>query len=246
MIGKNIIHLSEVDSTNNYARGLNLQEVEEGTVVLAQYQKKGRGHLQNSWESDPGKNLTFSIILKPDFLNPIRQFALSQVVSLGILEFVNSKVEQASIKWPNDIYIGGKKIGGILIENSIIGSLFTESIVGVGLNINQQKFSEWIPNPTSLKLIADKEYNVEECLLNICSKISYWYEKLKNGFSNELNNSYLSHLYRLAIWAYYKTENKAFKGKIKGVDEIGRLMIENEDGKVLSFQFKEVEYVLDI
>ncbi len=243
MIGKNIIHLNEVDSTNNYARGILKDKVEEGSVVLAYSQNQGRGHLQNTWESEPGMNLTFSIILYPEFLDPARQFALSQMASLGIHDFIIGKTDSASIKWPNDIYIGNKKIGGILIENSILGSRFSSSVVGIGLNINQSEFSEWIPNPVSLKLVKGVDFNLEECLLMLCSTISEWYEKLKNGHYAELNYRYTSNLYRRGLWADYKSEGQMFKGKITGIDETGRLLIEKETGKISPFNFKEVEYV---
>ncbi|VAW20149.1 Biotin--protein ligase [hydrothermal vent metagenome] len=243
MIGNNIIHLNEVDSTNNYARGVLKGKVEEGSVVLAYSQNQGRGHLQSIWESEPGMNLTFSIILYPEFLDPARQFALSQMASLGIHDFIMGKAGSASIKWPNDIYAGNKKIGGILIESSILGSRFSNSVVGIGLNINQSEFSEWIPNPVSLKLITGVDFNLEECLAVLCSTISEWYEKLKNGHYAELNGRYTSNLYRRGLWADYKSGGQIFKGRITGIDEIGRLLIEKETGVISTFNFKEVEYV---
>ena len=136
-----IIVQDELESTNNYAKQLVSDKVEEGTVVLAQFQSKGRGQQGNYWESETGKNLLFSLILYPDFLEAEFQFSLSMLVSLAIVSVLDEETDEVQIKWPNDIYVGKLKIAGILIENTIKGSKLGSTIVGVGLNLNQEMFT---------------------------------------------------------------------------------------------------------
>src|SRR5680860_150521 len=157
----NIIVLKDVESTNNYANQLILSNAEEGTVVLAQFQKKGRGQQGNQWESQSGKNLLASIILYPKFLKAGNQFLISKMVSLGLVEYLRHEVRDVSIKWPNDIYIGNKKIAGILIENAIKGRNLFSTVIGVGLNLNQKNFLSDAPNPVSLYQLTGKEYNIK-------------------------------------------------------------------------------------
>ena len=242
---KNIIHLGMVDSTNNYARGLVMHKAsEEGAVVLARHQSRGRGHGQNAWESEKGRNLTFSVILKPAFLDPARQFCLSMVASLGICDFLSEEIQDVKIKWPNDIYFHKKKLGGILIENILTGRSITDSIVGVGLNINQEAFPASLPNPVSLKQLTNKEYNLDDCLYKICSNIFVWYEKLKAGEIKKIFEAYVKNLFRLNEWSEYKKGGSRFSGRITGIDESGRLKVETRNEGILSFAFKEVEYII--
>ena len=245
MIGAKIIRLSEVDSTNNYAKGLVMhKEAEDGTVVLALCQKNGRGYANNSWESETGKNLTFSVVLSPYFVEPIRQFAISMVTALGITDFLIPLVEGVTIKWPNDIYIGHKKVAGMLIENMISGNSITESVIGIGFNLNQETFSDNLPNPISLKQLTQIDYDLENCLMHICLSIEKQYEKLSQGGINDLFSAYQERLYKKGIWADYLAGNKRFSGKILGVDEIGMLKVADKSGEILKFQFKEIEYLL--
>jgi BirA family transcriptional regulator, biotin operon repressor / biotin---[acetyl-CoA-carboxylase] ligase len=239
-----IIKVGEVDSTNNYARGLVVSKgAEECTVVLAEYQSRGRGVGINSWESEKGKNLTFSLILKPAFLEPGKQFYLSMAVSLGICDFISDEVGSCKIKWPNDIYVSIEKVGGILIENIIQGNTISDSIIGVGLNINQEKFVSDAPNPVSLKQITGKEYNLDQCFEEIYSSILSWYETLKAGAFETVGKAYTSVLFGMGTWATYKTGDLIFNGRILGIDEFGQLKIEDSDNQIRLFKFKEVEYL---
>jgi BirA family transcriptional regulator, biotin operon repressor / biotin---[acetyl-CoA-carboxylase] ligase len=241
-----IIKIDEVDSTNNYARGLGVSKgAEEGTVVLAEYQSKGRGVGINSWESEKGQNLTFSFILEPTFLEPGRQFFLSMAVSLGICDFISGEVGDGKIKWPNDIYFSKKKVGGILIENIIQGNTISDSVIGVGLNVNQEKFVSDAPNPVSLKQITGKEYNLNQCFEKIYSCILSWYEILKAGDFETIKKAYASVLFGRETWATYKTGDLIFKGCILGIDEFGQLKIKDAVDKIRLFKFKEVEYVFN-
>ncbi len=243
---KNIILLNEVESTNNYANQLILSNAaEEGTVVLAQYQKKGKGQQGNSWESENGKNLLMSIILFPQFLNAGKQFLLSKLVSLAIVKFLQSETEEAvSIKWPNDIYSGEKKIAGILIENAVKGQNLYSSVVGVGLNLNQEFFFSDAPNPVSLKQITGIDYDSKEVADKIIHLISGWYEKLREQNFNEINNNYISQLYKFGEWNIFSKQGKTFEAKIIGIGDFGQLILEDRGGKTSEFMFKEVEFVL--
>ena len=147
-IETNIVVLQETDSTNNYANcQIAESEVPEGAVFLAYSQKNGRGQANNQWESEAGKNLTFSLVLKPRFLEISDQFMISKVVTLGIHSSLKNYIGQLKIKWPNDMYAGDRKLGGILIENSILSGRITNSVIGIGLNINQEKFISNAPTP---------------------------------------------------------------------------------------------------
>lgn len=204
MTNKNIIFLTEVESTNNYANQLVLSKAaEHGTVVLAQYQNKGKGQQGNSWESEPGKNLLASIILFPDFLSAAKQFYLSKIASLAIVDFLKTETNDVSIKWPNDIYIKNKKVAGILIENAIKGQNLSSSIIGIGLNLNQEIFLSDAPNPVSLKLVTSQIYDIEKVAETIFKNMFHWYQILKNGGFNVIDSTYFNQLFRANEWAIF-------------------------------------------
>jgi BirA family biotin operon repressor/biotin-[acetyl-CoA-carboxylase] ligase len=242
---KKIIVLNEVESTNNYASQLILSDAaEEGTIVLTQFQTSGRGQAGNRWESEAGKNLLASLILYPGFLNAAKQFAISKVVSLGLAGFLESEIEGVSIKWPNDIYVGDKKIAGILIENTVKGNSLASSVVGVGLNLNQERFFSDAPNPVSLKQITGKDYDVEKVVPEILGTIFSWYEKLKMGSFSEIDSAYFSKLYGVGEWRKFIKNDIIFNARIIGIGKFGQLRLEEHDGTVKEFMFKEVEFVV--
>jgi BirA family biotin operon repressor/biotin-[acetyl-CoA-carboxylase] ligase len=241
---KNIIFLNRVNSTNNYANQLILSNAaEEGTVVMAQFQENGKGQAGNKWESETGKNLLTSIILFPKFLLAGKQFQISKAVSLSILEFLVKEIDGVSIKWPNDIYVTDKKIAGILIENSIKGNYLLSSIVGIGLNLNQENFVSDAPNPISLKQLTGIDYNPEDVILAIKAHFFKWYKKLLRGNFHKVNLSYFKHLYQKEVWQIYSKQQELFDGKIVGIGEFGQLQIEKRNGAIEEFMFKEVEFV---
>jgi BirA family biotin operon repressor/biotin-[acetyl-CoA-carboxylase] ligase len=245
IIGNQIIRIRSTESTNNYANHcMRLGSIDEGTVFLAYEQAAGRGQMNNTWESEPGKNLTFSIVLYPEFLEIRRQFLLSKVVSLGIYSAINKYVKELRIKWPNDIYAGEMKLAGILIENSIMGGVIKTSVIGIGLNVNQTIFVSDAPNPVSLQLLTNKHYDCEQVLREILAGINFYYQLLLQDETDQIDQEYISVLFRLNETHVFKTEDKAFSGKIVGVNEIGQLLIQNADGKILEFHFKEVEFQL--
>lgn len=242
---KKIILLNEVESSNNYASRLILSDAaEEGTVVLTQFQKNGRGQAGNHWESEAGKNLLASLILFPNFLDAGKQFAISKIISLSLVEFLEKETGNVSVKWPNDIYVGDKKIAGILIENTVKGSLLDSSVVGIGLNLNQEQFFSDAPNPVSLKQITGKTYNVVEVTTEILRLIFSWYEKLKSKDFSEVDLLYFSKLYGVGEWREFKKAGVVFQSRISGIGEFGQLQLQNKKGEITEFVFKEVAFVL--
>ena len=241
---KKSIVLNEVESTNNYANQLILSNAKEGTVVLALYQKKGRGQVGNKWESEAGKNMLASIILYPQFLSAGKQFTISKIVSLSLFDFLRNEIDDVSIKWPNDIYVGNKKIAGILIENSIKGRNLFSSVLGIGLNLNQEKFLSDAPNPVSLKQITGKDFNIETVIFEISELIFEWYKKIELGKFSEINSAYFAQLFRRGEWGLYSKDGIQFEAKIVGIGEFGQLQLENRMGEISEFMFKEVEFVL--
>lgn len=244
LTNKNFILLKETDSTNNYAKQLIADKAEEGTVVLAHWQRNGKGQQGNFWESDSHKNLLFSLILYPNFLEAGKQFYLSKIVSLSLAKVLSTKVKDVTVKWPNDIYVGTKKIAGILIENSIKGTSLDSSLIGIGLNLNQEKFISDAPNPISLKQLTEKEYVVEEVLNEFVAAFNPLFEKLKSRSFSEIDESYFSTLFRNREWCLYRKDGKEFEARIIGIGEFGQLQLEEKPGAISEFMFKEVEFVL--
>ncbi|POY39150.1 biotin--[acetyl-CoA-carboxylase] ligase [Solitalea longa] len=243
-IGQNLVALSEVDSTNNYLKDLltNSTPQPEGTVIMAENQFSGRGQINNKWISEPGKNLTVSILLCPNFLPAIKQFDLNKVVSLGVADFVNHFLgNKVKIKWPNDIYWDDNKLGGILIENFLLGAQLKQSVIGIGLNINQQNFNG-APNATSFLQIQQTEFDLKNCLNALCVFLEARYLQLKSGKSEKINNDYLNILYRLNTVDLYRANGEFFYGEIIGVNPNGQLQIKSNEG-VKEFSFKEVEFI---
>jgi BirA family biotin operon repressor/biotin-[acetyl-CoA-carboxylase] ligase len=245
MKGKNTIFLTEVESTNNYANQLVLSKAaEHGTVVLAQYQNKGKGQLGNRWESEAGKNFLASIILFPKFLLAGKQFYLSKIASLSIADFLKTESKGIAIKWPNDIYVKNRKIAGILIENSIKGQNISTAIIGIGLNLNQDKFVSDAPNPVSLMQITGKDYDIEMVAEIISENINNWYQKLENGGFGEIDSAYFNLLFRANEWAVFSKRGKQFEARINGIGEFGQLILEERNGLQSEYMFKEVEFVI--
>lgn len=233
-------------STNQFLRDMvNAEFQSEGLVIQTEKQTAGRGYGTNGWESEEGKNLLFSLYLKPDFLAAANQFYLSKVMSLtliNVLEQISDK-EGFSIKWPNDIYFNDLKIAGILMENSVQGNILSDSIMGVGLNINQKIFSDSLPNPISLAHITNKEWDKDEILMSILKIFNSEYENLMNTKFKHIKENYLKHLFRLNVKSKYFIDNQIVEGTIVGIDEFGRLeLLINNVVKI--FGFKEVEFVI--
>lgn len=241
-----IIHLPQTHSTNKYLRNLIESNVlqEEGTVVWADYQLAGRGQQGNSWESEEDKNLLFSLMLSPKMIPAKYQFIISQIVSLGILDVLNGIKPGFRVKWPNDIYFGDKKVAGILIENDLSGHSLYNSIIGIGLNVNQELFLSDAPNPVSLKQIAEQEFNRQQLLLQIVERIFHYYDIAIEENWEMIQDRYMDFLYRKEGYHTFEDDEKQFKARIHEIDTMGMLTLEDKEGIKRSFAFKEVQFVM--
>ena len=239
------IVLAETTSTNSYLADLcNVQPYPELTSVYSSFQSAGRGQRGNSWESEAGKNLLFSFVLYPDFLEAHRQFYLSQVTALALYDVLSSYTEGISIKWPNDIYWRDQKICGTLIENDLTGIHISRSISGTGVNLNQECFYSDAPNPISLCQITGNQYDIREILAQIMDKVTYYYQRLKEGQTDLLETRYKEALYRKEGMHPYQDKDGQFQARIVDIEPSGRLILEDAQGQQRGYLFKEVEYIL--
>lgn len=244
VFGHTITELDVVDSTNDYLIEKSKNEtVFEGEVILAHYQTSGRGQRASIWESLPGENLMCSIFALPNFLNGDNFFLLSKVVAIAVKEVVEEicKNELVEVKWPNDIYVNRKKIGGILIENQFKGSSIKQAVIGIGLNVNQTNFEN--TKATSLRLLIKEQLKVQDVLLLVLQRLEYFYLNLKWGKSQELEENYINSLMNYNRLSSYKIEENLVKGIIKNVRNNGLLDIEINQ-KIKHFQFKEIKFIL--
>ncbi len=237
------IWLEKVDSTNTYCMNLAAKGEPEGVAVAAYFQEHGKGQRGNAWESQEGENLTFSLILRPTFLKVEEQFIISKAVALSVCDWINTNGVQAKVKWPNDIYIGDKKICGILIENSFSGPTLEISVVGIGLNLNQKVFSDDLPNPISMSFLKGYTFSPELVLTEIVSNIQKRYAAIKTN-KKSIDEDYLSQLYRFDEVHHFSANNEEFNAKIVGVKNTGELIIEDELGIRRNFAFKEVNFII--
>jgi len=241
-LGKNVVFVPECHSTNTLLIDL-VQKTQqpEGTLVITHAQTKGRGQRGNGWEAEPGKNLTFSILLRPQFLTVNAQFNLTIAVSLALVDFLKPRLSsQPLIKWPNDLLVNGQKICGILIENTLAGESIQQSVVGIGLNVNQEHFN--ISTATSLYLETGIEYDLSSELGDLISCLESRYLQLRASHMNELRQDYLNNLYWLNQEQNFVSNGRSFKGTIEGIDELGKLVVRDGDQKNY-FGIKEISFV---
>lgn len=245
-MNETFIHLNETHSTNSYLRELIMREKEqpEGTVVITDYQTAGRGQKGNSWESERGKNLTFSILLHPNHIPLGKQFILSQLISIAIVGVLKKYDRHFTIKWPNDIYWKEKKIAGMLIEVDLTGSSLSNAIIGIGININQRHFKSDAPNPVSLTQITGKEHNLSELLEKILDSIVDEYNKYTPDNEEEIRQKYMALLFRnKGVYPYLYGE-EIFNASIEGIEPNGQLILKKENGSIHTFAFKEISFVI--
>ena len=238
-----IIKLDATDSTNQYLKDFMLNgEPSDFTVIVTKEQRKGRGQMGTIWQSEIGKNLTFSVLKKINHLNVIDQYQLNVCVSLAIIKSLKTMlIPNLSIKWPNDIMSGSAKICGILIENILLGNKIQASVIGVGLNVNQQTFNNLV-NVSSLKLLLGRSLNIDELLKLILSNFKEVFETWKEEGIDELWNSYENMLFRKDKASTFKNkEGELIMGFIRGVNSEGRLLIELEGTVLKEFNLKEVQ-----
>ncbi|HEY2583328.1 MAG TPA: biotin--[acetyl-CoA-carboxylase] ligase [Mucilaginibacter sp.] len=244
-VGQNLITIQHIDSTNNYLKELlsNSKPVYEGTVIMAESQYAGRGQQQNRWHSEPGKNLTFSLLLKPSFLPVKQQFDLTRAVTLGIIEALRPFLGQKlKIKWPNDIYYADGKLGGMLIENMLQGSRIKNSIIGIGLNINQEVFPPEAANAMSVKQILHRDYDLKFLLSEICKNIETRYLQLRAGYFETIRNAYLERLYWLDEDKTFEANGLIFKARVKNVKDDGLLVLATDEGDK-EYNLKEIIFL---
>jgi BirA family biotin operon repressor/biotin-[acetyl-CoA-carboxylase] ligase len=244
VIGCEVVYNPITESTNSLATNALAGKAAEGITFVADYQSKGRGQRGNFWESEAGKNLTFSVLAYPSFLEIYDHFYLSKVVANGVAEALLSLNVEARIKWPNDIYVGDLKIAGILIENGLMGISHSHSIWGVGLNVNQRIFRSDAPNPTSLVNLLGEELDRNEVLHAVLRCMNGWYERLKKGLKSEIDEFYFATLFRKDGFYKFEADGIPFKAKISSIEHTGELVLETEEGELRSFAFKEVSFII--
>lgn len=279
------MELDEVVSTNTFLSGYHPLQTAEITLVSAEYQSAGRGQQGNSWESDRGQNLLFSLLLHPTFLPPTHLFLLSEAIALSIrqalcqflapspsssYEVQPTALPEVTVKWPNDIYVGDRKIAGILIENELRGQHIGRCIIGCGININQPAFHSDAPNPVSLRQLVGKETTRSLVLDAIITHFRRHYTALRNHFSTALppstasptalppstasltaealplHRSYLTSLYRrTGFHPYLETASATpFSAEIADVEPGGNLLLRDTTGRLRRYAFKEVSFIL--
>ena len=239
-----IIIIKETTSTNCYLLQLSQsKKLAEGAVVVAGNQTEGRGVAGNSWESESGANLCFSIILYPKSVKAEKQFIISKAISLSVYDFISKIVPDVYVKWSNDVYVADKKITGILIENFICGDYVSKTIAGIGININQERFYGDAPNPVSLRQLTGKTYSLENCLKTMHACIANRYSMITEN-SERLDSDYIQHLYRFGKLCRYFADGVFFDATITGVNQYGMLEMTTSDGKCKAFGFKEIKFVM--
>jgi BirA family transcriptional regulator, biotin operon repressor / biotin---[acetyl-CoA-carboxylase] ligase len=249
-IGKELHFFPELPSTNQTAFDLvSKSKPSEGTTVFTFRQTAGRGQIGSRWDSELDKNIALSVILYPKSLPVRKQFMLNKAISLAVRDVVSDCLPQhylpVCVKWSNDIYVGQEKIAGILIQNGVSGTHLQYSVIGIGLNVNQMKFADFVPNATSLQLQSGQMYDLELILKQICQKLEQYYLLLKFGHFDRLDALYLQHLYQYQQLALYqRLDGRVFRGTILGVTDIGRLQILTDAKELETFDLKEIKFCL--
>lgn len=242
-----ILRFDSLESTNKYCELLDLNQVEEFTVIWASSQTGGVGQQGSRWESQPGKNLTISIVLHPSFLPAHSQFLLTQMLSLAVADYLRDAMpsQSVAIKWPNDIYLGHKKICGILTTTRIANTHIASAVCGLGLNVNQQSFSADIPNPVSMALQSGHEFDLEEVLTALLSHIEHRYKQLRNEDADLIKNDYQSLLLHRGSLARYRHKGREITATIQGTDAYGHLVLTEASGQTLTCDIKEIQFIIE-
>ena len=237
-----IYYINETSSTNDLAREPRFEEFD---IIWAEHQSAGRGQRGHTWHSTEGKNLTFSVVLKPTFLPIIEQFLLSEVVALALVDTMQEYGIECRIKWTNDIYAGDKKLVGVLIEHSLSTDQIARTIVGIGININQLDFPKDLPNPTSMALERSTTFDRKEVLIRFSERLQQLYATLRQGGKESIEERYRKTMYHLdEPHTYAYPSGEEFCATIRGVRPSGELLLEHTDGTIKEYAFKEVEFVL--
>ncbi|MEL6924320.1 MAG: biotin--[acetyl-CoA-carboxylase] ligase [Bacteroidota bacterium] len=251
-VGKVRHHFSQLPSTNLYATELlSKSKPPEGTIITTDEQTDGRGQIGSRWESEAGSNITLSAILYPRFLLARDQFCLNMAISLAVADCIRQVLPAGSppaalrIKWPNDIYYLQYKIAGILIQNQLSGSSIQSSVVGIGINVNQQDFDDAIPNAGSLRRISGKQYEIESLIPILCAQLEHRYLQLRQQRRDLLRTNYLENLFQYQQEAWYAdAQGHRFRGRVVGVDPSGKLQVER-GGHVHAFEIKQIRFLIN-
>lgn len=241
-----LVKLNAINSTSTYLKELTKKSnVKSWTVVTAEFQNSGRGQQQTKWVSEKGKNLICSILIHFNDLKIEDQFYLNCAISLGIFKAISSyEIPDLKIKWPNDIMSASKKMGGILVENSLKGNLIYQSVVGIGLNINQDKFSNVLPHAISMKQILNNDIDRAELLNEIVTSLKEQIEILNNKKFELLHINYEKALFKIGkVHTFEDSQMRKFVGKLLGVSKQGQLLVELEDETIMDFGFKEIKFL---
>ncbi len=242
--GVTIISYKQLDSTNEKAKMLIAEKMlKDKTVIVADEQLAGKGQYGSKWIAEPRKNLLMSIVFRPGFLRIDQQFFLNMAISLACRKAINNFTsEKVWIKWPNDLILQHKKIGGILIEQMITGQKIDYSIIGIGINVNQQNFPDALPRASSLLIIENKSFLIHDIFHELLSNSLNNYEQLQAQNYAEIKQDYLNHLLGFGKTQNYLWNDKRIKGMIEDIDNNGKLMLRIED-KVHSFGLKDIEWI---
>ena len=232
-----IIHLTNITSTNDYLLSLKSQE---DIVAVSDYQTRGKGMGTNRWESEPGKNLLFSILIHPTWIPVNQQYLLSMAEAVALCDTLREVTYDITIKWPNDIYWKDKKISGTRIDVNLSGGILADMVIGTGINVNQTEFLSDAPNPVSLKQITGREHDREALLKDILKRFQPLQQMLKDGGTEEIVRLYHERLYRKEGMHGYKDANGTFMAAIDYVEPSGILHLTLEDGTKREYMFKEV------
>lgn len=242
-IGTPHLHFKEVDSTNAVARRqIDQHSAPEGMLITADIQTHGRGQYGRTWISAERQNILMSVILKPTFLSISSQFDLNIAVSLAVADIISQFCPDTRIKWPNDIYVGDNKIAGILIQNFIQGQQIAHAIIGIGINVSQKEWPPEILNVTSLVREGLKEIKSDELIQILCDELEKRYNGLEEN-KDDFRKEYTNQLYRLHQTTSFFLNEQEQIGKILGVDEIGRLIIEQNNG-IKAFNHGEIKLII--
>lgn len=247
-----LIHLPQISSTNTWLKE-NCASLPHGSVALTDNQTAGRGQRGNTWEAEPGKNLTFSILLRPRALHPSRQFLISEIVSLAVVDTLRRYLAPAvpphriKVKWPNDIYVDDRKIAGILIEHSISSSEILHSIAGIGLNVNQTHFLSPAPNPVSMANLASLEFPLPDLLQSVTQPIiSALSVHIDDAAARQIHSGYLSSLWRAdgRQHLFQTPDGNKFLAAIHSVAPDGLLTLRHSDNYLSTYAFKEISFII--
>ena len=239
-----IINLEETTSTNTYLKNYIPAEEDEMVVAVADYQTTGRGQGTHTWESERGKNLLFSILVRPTWVPVGNQFLLSMAGAIALKDVLDGYTEGIALKWPNDVYWYDKKISGTLIETSVDSKGIKRCVFGIGLNVNQEIFVSDAPNPVSLCQIVGHEVNCDEVLQKIIDAFAGYYELLRRADYMDISGIYLQALYRRKGYWWYEDKDGKFEGALVEVEDDGHLILHDKRGVIRSYAFGEIKFVL--